>query len=619
MSISVIGMWNKEKIIDHHYIDQITGSVANDAELSYRHTCSTFLMHIKHSSWVACPALEDEDTGVMIVVIGEIFAESKKQSLRSILAEYLSAGIDSLIGLNGVYIIVLWDPRTNTLHITNDRFAFERLYLWQTADGIVFSTDMLAITKHPDFLKHIDKLSIVQYLTLGYMLDNRTILKRIELLAPAMLLQLKPNSICKKAYWKASMGPDNSLSRQDAEELVYDAIHRAVSRRCDTGVLVLPITGGLDSRTLAGFLTASKVQPQCCSYGHAHCYDVRFGRKIANATGATHKYLYLPKRFFCNYLQDGINLCDGEITIEALPVNRLNNAGFHGVQLFTGFLGDVLSGGGLLNYETIESYDDRFDLLWRKNFQRMMFSNLQLRELLDLSFTNDEINSVQDCLRFELNNIDAPTFTEKSLITEIYTRQRRFTSYLLKLLRKKYIIKSPFTDIDVIDAWLKIPLEYKLGQKLYYTMISKRFPKLACIGETKTGTSILRGTRGRNSKTNSYYYDKIVKNLNNSIPEWLAWRLNHLKRSTEDSLTNITGGWVGPHDRKAYAHHEDSIRKVDKKWFQSKLNQTQLMHGWFSKSNVDKLFEEHLLRKANHSARINAVIVVLEWRRWLGV
>lgn len=58
------------------------------------------------------------------------------------------------------------------------------------------------------------------------------------------------------------------------------------------------MTGGFDSRVLAGCLHNQGITPECVTYGHRHCHDVRYGRRIAKVIGATHEYLPLADDFF---------------------------------------------------------------------------------------------------------------------------------------------------------------------------------------------------------------------------------------------------------------------------------------------------------------------------------
>lgn len=84
------------------------------------------------------------------------------------------------------------------------------------------------------------------------------------------------------------------------------------------------------------------------------------------------------------------------------------------------------------------------------------------------------------------------------------------------------------------------------------------------------------------------------------------------------SVVRLTGGWLGPHNRLYYAHHDDSIRRVDPDWFRDRLN-CEEAGDWFDRAALNALLREHLAGTADHSIRINNVVSFLAWRRMMGV
>jgi hypothetical protein len=99
------------------------------------------------------------------------------------------------------------------------------------------------------------------------------------------------------------------------------------------------------------------------------------------------------------------------------------------------------------------------------------------------------------------------------------------------------------------------------------------------------------------------------------LPAGLQWRLDRAQKSLGDLLIAISGGWLGPHDRNYYVHHEDSIRRVDPEWFRARLLDDPLAADWFNLSLLKKLFQEHMARTQDHSVRINNVVSFLAWRK----
>jgi hypothetical protein len=293
---------------------------------------------------------------------------------------------------------------------------------------------------------------------------------------------------------------------------------------------------------------------------------------------------------------------------------RLNQAGSPGQLCITGFLGDVLSGGWLFDYEDLDSDATRFDLLWQRRYISKGFSPDQLQHVLVPTMHSTIEGAVITAVRRILDSVDADTFSERSIIAEINHRQRRYTSYHLDTLGQRFAVAAPFTDNAVVDLWSHIPLAAKSGQHVYIEMICAMLPRLAAIPDAKHGVKLDQLLTAPPSAT-----ERIGKDSAFNRPGWLDWRLRALQRSAGKLLTNMSGGWLGPHDRSQYAHHDESIRRTAPEWFRAKLDRPELTDGWFKHEVLLQMLDEHLERKIDHSIRLNNIITFLEWRQMNGL
>jgi hypothetical protein len=98
-------------------------------------------------------------------------------------------------------------------------------------------------------------------------------------------------------------------------------------------------------------------------------------------------------------------------------------------------------------------------------------------------------------------------------------------------------------------------------------------------------------------------------------PSALQWRLNAGKRAWNDLVIKASGGWLGPHDRSYYVHHDENIRRIDPAWFRSMLLDLPVAGEWFQLRALERLFDEHTSRRKDHSIRINNIISFLAWHQ----
>lgn len=619
MSHGVVGVWTGEREIDPAVFDRM-GSALYPLENMHGHEFSArnLRMHVQYSNWAAPLFEQDSRTGVALQVIGRM--HDAAWTVERMLQDYLKRGMDALAGCDGIYVAVAWDPRTETLAIANDRLGLEKLYLFQQDGLLLFASALKAIAVHPAVSPEIDPLALAQFLTTSHLLDERSLLRGVSVLPPATLLTVNRTGIAQRRYWTPCFEPNASLDLDRWAERLGEVLRQAVERSVGEGAFVLPCSGGLDSRAIAAFLPARVLERgRACSFGHAHCYDVRYGRKVARAAGLSHETLAVPPDFFRSYLRDGLAMNDGEVSIESLPMLRLLPFGAPGETLLTGFLGDVLSGGHIPEgMDDIGDHGQQLELLWKKRYQGMGFSDEALGRVLLPGIYREVKGATFETMRRSIEQADAESFIDKAVIVELRDRQARYIDYMVRSLSLKYDVHAPFAHAQVVDEWLRVPLAFRLGQKAYRRMLVRFAPHLARIPESKTQRSILRSDRAGAVRA-PFTFAQLQEAGTVYLPQSMAWRVNASLRSLGHGLARLSGGWVGLHNRGEYVHHDESIRKVDFEWFRQALNQDDLTQGWFDKKALNALLDEHLMGKMDHSIRINNVVSFLEWRRIMGI
>ncbi len=552
-------------------------------------------------------------------------------SAETLLELYNQHGIRALYALNGLYVILIWDNRNQSLTLVNDRHGFHKLYYCVFNDMLVLSTQMKAIVEIMPYKPKIDEVAVAQLLSVGYPMGNRTLIDGIKRIGPATVLIYKSQEINESSYWQYSISSDTTLSLADCADLIADAIKKSVERRIEGNEkLVLPCTGGLDSRTLAGFIGQYRKDVIAYSYGHRHTYDVRYGRKIAHAMGFMHKYLHLPEKYIELFWPKAIEVTEGEVSSHAFHIWRLNQAGPTGANIFTGFLGDVLSG---VRYEYSGSYQEKIEKLFRWCYLSG-FSDYELQSLFIAGVRGNIKNAVKEVLMENLADARADCFEDKSVIVGLIQRQRRFIAYHLDLLSRNFTVDAPFTDPDVVDVFFKIPLRYRLNKQTYIKMISKYLPAVADIKYEVTGKTIHQMDSVQPANTSSGYPFK--NNFIGWIYLGLKWRTERLtnklnirktwlqtqkslKDNTRKTSAILSNGWLGEHNRRAYAHYDEIIRSSSREFFITTLLDSDYLTDWFNIDEIKRVLDEHIKRKSNHYEKINNLVTFVLFRKFFNI
>lgn len=610
MEVGLVGIISSDPQALAHINRMAQGLVALErATIAQQDTrAASFRMRI--APWIEPPIATDPVSGTTLMLLGHAWSGTQRTHAQTLLRNFLHGGETALTGLGGSFAVIIVRKPGDEISIITDRLGTKKIYCWNSPDTILLATELKALTEHPRVPRELDDGALEQFLITSHLVGRSSLVRNVNVLPPGSITRLDTGRIRHEFYWTPRIVAE-SLADLDAwADRLAGVLAPAIAARCGTDPFLLPLTGGLDSRTVAAFIPPRSIgAASAATFGHRHCYDVRYGRGMADALGIPFQYLPVPPAFFRQYLGPVQDLCDGEVSIEALPVYRLLDIGSPGQILLTGFLGDVLSGGHALGIEPSRSFSDAADVVWQRLYQRTGCSE----QLLKTVFTPERFaagtGSTRALMRQTINSAQAESLEEKVLIADLQHRQTRYITYLGRLLSSRYCVESPFLDVDVLDTFLALPLRHRLGQAAYRRMLARHAPRLAAIPEAKTRRPVTHAEQHLKQRRTAD--ETRVSHL----PAGLQWRLDKIRRGLGQLTVKLSGGWLGPHNRDYYVHHDENIRRVDPSWYRSVLNQDKLVEGFFRKDALNQLLDEHLARKSNHATRINNIVAFLHWRQ----
>ena len=99
---------------------------------------------------------------VLLIMDGEVFQDAEDvphelasyaptiQRAEYCLYLYLKYGPKFVLHLNGSFVIAVFDNREHKVHLYNDRFGSEPIYIWSSSDEFVFSTNQRSLLNYRD-------------------------------------------------------------------------------------------------------------------------------------------------------------------------------------------------------------------------------------------------------------------------------------------------------------------------------------------------------------------------------------------------------------------------------------------------------------------------------------
>ncbi len=123
-----------------------------------------------------------------------------------ILESYKKWDTKCLDFFEGMFAFAIWDKKSKKLFLARDRLGEKPLFYYpyngkNFNKGIIFSSELRALLKHPNVKFNISEQGIWEYLSLNYVLGNSCIIRGVKKLEPAHFMIIEQNKLSIKKYW----------------------------------------------------------------------------------------------------------------------------------------------------------------------------------------------------------------------------------------------------------------------------------------------------------------------------------------------------------------------------------------------------------------------------------
>jgi asparagine synthase (glutamine-hydrolysing) len=252
---------------------------------------------------------------------------------------------------------VVFDSERQCLHLITDRYGLRHLYWTRTRNGVAWASEVKAFLALPEFKPKIDRGSVGEFFSIGYLLGNRTWLEDVALLSPGshFVFDLRKDEIQIRNYW--SWSEITPLSgKTDPREMTEELgrlFNVAVKRQCESPDPVgISLSGGLDSRAiLAAAPDHESGRPiHAVTVGSRRCDDARIAAQAARVKGIPHHVVELTAANWLSGRIPGVWYTDGQSNL--LHMHALVSVEEQRVRCrinLNGFLGDALLGGSYMH------------------------------------------------------------------------------------------------------------------------------------------------------------------------------------------------------------------------------------------------------------------------------
>lgn len=171
-----------------------------------------------------------------------------------LLTAYIEWGEACVDRLNGIFAFGVWDEMEETLFLSRDRMGVKPLFYTEAAGGLLFSSELKSLLKHPHIAPRMNMTGLAALLSMGpSRIPGTGVYKDIMEVQPAHCLKFSRNGMKCWRYWDVKE-KEHVHDEQETINQVRVILQDAAERQLVSDVpLCTFLSGGLDSSLLTAF------------------------------------------------------------------------------------------------------------------------------------------------------------------------------------------------------------------------------------------------------------------------------------------------------------------------------------------------------------------------------
>ena len=314
----------------------------------------------------------------------------------------------------------------------------------------------------------------------GFFLEKDTYFKDLEALQPATEYQFDENEQIKSSaeYWKWHYTPEDISLNQATEEFAH-LFEKICNEKLKNKNIILPLSGGLDSRTQAAVLKEG-ASVRSYSYKFENSFDeTKYGKEISKIRSFPFNEYIISNGYLWNVIDklSEINNCYADFT-NPRQMAVIEDISSLGNVFFLGHWGDVLFDGA--GVEDNISFENQKKVIIKKILKR---GGTELAESLwkgwgldgnFKSYLDDRISNLLHNIKIENANSRLRAF--KSMYWA-----PRWTSANMNIFSSYHPLVLPYYEDEMCRFICRIPENLLSARKIQINYIKIKNPGLARI------------------------------------------------------------------------------------------------------------------------------------------
>lgn len=534
-------------------------------------------------------------------------------------------GVEQTINkLIGMFSIAIYDKKENTLTLVRDRLGEKPLYYGIVNNSFVFSSELKAIKKFPNFDNSINRYALKKYFKFMYIPAPYSIYNNILKLEPGHLLKIKIDDIKNNLnlsnlrenliqFWSLeekikNENTDNKSSINELETILKNSVHAQMISDVPIGAF---LSGGIDSSLIASLMQSNSSKPiQTFTIGFEESSfdESKHAQQVAEHLGTEHFELFVTSNEAKDLIPKLSFIYDEPFSDSSqIPTYFVCSSAAKRVKVaLSGDGGDELFGG----------YNRYFwgPRLWKNT----SWMPLNLRKIIGKSIgkvTDSTWNKLEKSLDYACKSNNFSNISNKAKkVSKAMSMSNNINDIYISLITEWNC--SDNLVLDVVDSEIE-----QFGDPLKDKSISKDFAFEMMFRDTISYLpddilcKVDRASMANSIETRVPFLDHRVVEYAWNLPNEMKINNNIGKWSLRKILNNYVPLEIIDRPKAGFAVPiGEWLRGPLKDWAEELLNPEKLIsQGYIDHEKVTEIWEMHLSRNYDETPKIWSILMFQSW------
>ncbi|MGB3508766.1 MAG: asparagine synthase-related protein, partial [Microcoleaceae cyanobacterium] len=379
---------------------------------------------------------------------------------------------------DGFYAATVYHPQ-HGLIVGADLLGFFPLYYYTDKNVALIGSSPELFRYHPNFNTKFNPQGLVGLLLLRHLVDEQTLWSNAKRLGAGNILQWKPKTGAQELeHYRLPCSSNNTpyshLSFSEHLDILDEAIDQAIARHTATSKKHnFLLSGGLDSRMLAGFLQRQGIEPVAFTLGNPGDMELECATAVTHHLGWKHRVVSTPMNkypFYANFVVNWEHLAGGF----SGTTGMVSNAHFY-LQNSPGTIINGFAMDGVIG--SLKSSDISFQSTFHRH-NSSGFPPEVLNKLLNQDIFGNSLSETVTLLHENYESYSALEWQKIWCFTIYY-----FNRFVLGTMAWEISFGAwpilPILDRQLLETVIRLPISTLNNRKAQKELVCTRFPQLA--------------------------------------------------------------------------------------------------------------------------------------------